>query len=178
MDRAELVRKIVRFKVILLRFVLVGLLVSEFLLAYYYSTKSVIQQKEFNLVGEGTIVDQAVEQKRQEMLEYEDDQEMYFKVGTPFLITYSVKGKQKLLLAEVHLVTRNSKIYNTIPHYLPLIQHEFNHILSSQEFESMYTSQARALIKTEMLDKVQEIMRSEHGVDGISAVVFAKFVMQ
>lgn len=103
---------------------------------------------------------------------------IYFPIKPPIVVNFSVKGRQRLLQAELTLLTREEDVVSTIELHMPMIRNSMVMLIGGQDYTELQTAEGKELLRQASLQEIQRLLEQEIGKPGIEQVLFTNFVMQ
>lgn len=105
-------------------------------------------------------------------------QAIYIPLKPPFVVTYSVGGRQRFVQITVSLMTRSNDVVRAVQTHMPLVRNNLVTVFSSQEFDELQTYEGKEALRQIALEEIQAIVEEEIGIPGVEQVLFTNFVMQ
>lgn len=105
----------------------------------------------------------------------------YFPLKPPFIVNFTVEGRQRYLQVGISVMTRDRAVINTMGNNMPLLRNNLLLVISGQEFEQLQTDDGRERLKNLVLDEVQNLLLQEMGEESsgkVEKILFTSFVMQ
>jgi flagellar FliL protein len=103
---------------------------------------------------------------------------IYYPLQPPILVNFMVRGRQRILQAELTLMTRDELVINTIQLHQPMIRNALILLIGGQPYEELQTAEGKELLRQQCLQEIQRLMQQEINKPGIEQVLFTSFVMQ
>jgi len=103
---------------------------------------------------------------------------IYYPLTPAFVVNFKQNGRTRFLQVDLTLLLRNENILPALNTHMPLIRNQLVMLLSSQEFETLQTSEGKEALRQQALAKVQDVLRGEMVKPDIEQVLYTSFVMQ
>lgn len=102
----------------------------------------------------------------------------YINLEPEFIVNFAGDQEASYMQVEVQLMAREQYFVDEVMKKMPAIRHQILLILSNQKFVELKTRDGKNKLRTEILNKVQEMIPGNPKVPAIEAVYFTMFVMQ
>ena len=102
----------------------------------------------------------------------------YLSLEPAFVVSFSDRGRQRFVQANIALMTRDSSILIAVENHMPLIRHNLTNILTSQSLAAIQSPEGIRRLQQEATLELKRILNEEVGKDSIDEVLFTSFVMQ
>ncbi|MDH5444610.1 MAG: flagellar basal body-associated FliL family protein [Gammaproteobacteria bacterium] len=102
----------------------------------------------------------------------------YIDLEPEFVVNFAGDQEASYMQVGVQLMTRDQHFVDEAMKQMPVIRHQILLILSNQKFAELKTKEGKDKLRTEILNKLQEMIPGNPKVPGIEAVYFTMFVMQ
>lgn len=102
----------------------------------------------------------------------------YVILKPEFVLSFQTGTRQRFLQASIQVMTRDQAIVDAMALHEPMVRNKVIQVISSQEFESMRTTEGRLKLQEDLKKALSDIMAQEAGSEDIEAVLFTNFVMQ
>lgn len=103
---------------------------------------------------------------------------IYYPLQQAVLVSFNVRGQQRLLQAELALMTRDPMVADALAEHNALLQSSLMMLFSGQDYTELQTLEGKELLRQLALTEVQRLMQQETGGPGVEQVLFTSFVMQ
>lgn len=103
---------------------------------------------------------------------------IYYPLKPPIVVSFSVKGRQRLLQTELTVMTRDGSVISAIELHQSMIRNALILLIGGHEFEELTTAEGKELLRQSCLQEIQRLLQAEIGRPGIEQVLFTEFVMQ
>lgn len=106
-------------------------------------------------------------------------QPIYFSVDAPLIINFAKQSNDAVRYLQVKLkvMARDQAVIDNFQLNLPAIQHEVLLLLFEQNYEELATTGTKAL-QEKVLNKINDVLKSQAGTGQLEAVYFTSFLMQ
>lgn len=132
----------------------------------------------FLLGGEDEDAEGAEEEVVEEVIEEPEIPAQYVKLKPEFVIGFQAGARQRFVQLSIELMTRHQSVVDALELHSPMIRNEVIRIVSSQEFNTLRTTEGREKLQADLLARMTELMEKEASTEAIEAVLFTNFVMQ
>lgn len=123
----------------------------------------------------------AAKEKAQQALEEPKPTKMpaiYYPIKPPIVANFSARGRQRMLQAELTVMTRDASVISAIELHQPMLRNALVLLYSGQDFAELQTAEGKELLRQASLQELQRLLEKETGRPGIEQVLFTNFVMQ
>ena len=103
---------------------------------------------------------------------------IYYPLKPAINVSFSVRGRQRLLQAELTLMTRDESIISAIELHQSMIRSALILLIGGHPYEELQTAEGKELLRQQCLQEIQRLLQQEIGKPGIEQVLFTNFVMQ
>ena len=103
---------------------------------------------------------------------------IYFAMKPAIIVSFNVRGRQRLLQAELTLMTREDDVVPAIELHMPMIRNSLVLLIGGQLYEELQTVEGKELLRQQSLAEVQRLLEQELGKPGVEQVMYTSFVMQ
>ncbi|WP_086932484.1 flagellar basal body-associated FliL family protein [Agarilytica rhodophyticola] len=103
---------------------------------------------------------------------------IYYALKPPIIVSFDSRGRQRLMQAEITLLTRSEAVVANIETHMPMIRNALVMLIGGQLFEEIQTAEGKELLRVQCLQELQRLMEKETGEPGIEQVLFTNLVMQ
>jgi len=103
---------------------------------------------------------------------------LYFSIEPEFVINYKGSGRQRFLLTEISVLSRDQITIDAVSEHLPLIRNNLIQLLSKQSYDVLRTDKGREQLALDMTSNIQQTLVELIGKPGIERVLFRSFVIQ
>jgi flagellar FliL protein len=103
---------------------------------------------------------------------------IYYPLKPQLNVNFSVRGRQRTLVAELTFMTRDESIISAIELHQPMIRNALIMLIGGQSYEELQTAEGKELLRQQCLQEIQRLLEQEVGKSGIEQVLFTSFVMQ
>lgn len=103
---------------------------------------------------------------------------IYYPIKPPITATFSVRGRQRYLQAEITLMMRDGDVLNAVELHRPMLRNALVMLISGATYEELQTAEGKELLRQQCLQELQRLLEQEIGRPGIEQVLFTNFVMQ
>lgn len=151
-----------------LALVLIGVSVGGTLVALKFLSPPPLAEGETEAASEGG-EDTKTEPKKQAV---------YYPLKPPIMVSYDARGRQRLMQAEITLLTRDADVIAAVEAHMPMIRNALVLLMSGQTYEEVQTAEGKELLRVQCLQTLQEILQKEIGKPGIEQVLFTNLILQ
>jgi flagellar FliL protein len=103
----------------------------------------------------------------------------YIALEPPFVVNFDAGASARFLQVAVQLMTRDLEMAEFIKTHDPVIRNDLLLLLGSQKVEDISTREGKEKLRSDALDAVRRILKSEGAEsEKLEAVYFTSFVMQ
>ncbi len=103
---------------------------------------------------------------------------IYYPIKPPIVANFSARGRQRMLQAELTVMTRDAAVISAIELHQPMLRNALVMLYSGQDFAELQTAEGKELLRQASLQELQRLLEQEIGRPGIEQVLFTNFVMQ
>lgn len=103
---------------------------------------------------------------------------IYYPLKPPIIVSFDAKGRQRLLQADLTLMTRDNDVIPAVETHMPMLRNALVMLMSGQLFEELQTAEGKELLRVQCLQELQRLLEQEIGKPGIEQVLFTNLVMQ
>lgn len=103
---------------------------------------------------------------------------IYYPLKPPIIVSFDSRGRQRLMQAEITLLTRSDEVIANLETHMPMIRNALVMLIGGQLFEEIQTAEGKELLRVQCLQELQRLMEKETGDPGIEQVLFTNLVMQ
>lgn len=101
----------------------------------------------------------------------------YLDLEPAFVTNYGGAGRLRFLRAEISLRIEMGKKAPVLRH-MPAIRDKLIRLLSRQTDDQVSTVEGKESLRQEALKSIQEFLESEEGENGVTDLLFGKFIIQ
>ncbi len=105
-------------------------------------------------------------------------QAIYYPIKPPIMVSFEGRGRQRLMQAEVTLLTRDSAVVATVEQHMPMIRNALVLLMSGQVYEDIQTAEGKELMRVQATQQLQQIIEAEIGKPGVEEVLFTNIIVQ
>lgn len=105
-------------------------------------------------------------------------QAIYYPIKPPLMTSFDARGRQRLVQAEVTLMTRDSDVIAAVELHMPMIRNALVLLISGQIYEEIQTAEGKELLRVQSLQELQRLLEQEIGKPGIEEVLFTGLILQ
>ena len=102
----------------------------------------------------------------------------YVSLSPPFVVNFEDQSLVRFLQVTVEVMTRDPAMVAEIEHHMPRIRNSLVLLFSSQNYQTLSTSEGKVQIRKQALKEVQSILQERTGKPVVEEVYFTSFVMQ
>ena len=102
----------------------------------------------------------------------------YIKLEPEFIVNFAGDQEASYIQVEIELMTRDQSFVDEATKKMPAIRHQILLILSNQKFNELRTRDGKDKLRTDILNKIQEMIPGNPKVPAIESIYFTMFVMQ
>ncbi|OOZ37230.1 flagellar basal body-associated FliL family protein [Solemya velesiana gill symbiont] len=103
---------------------------------------------------------------------------IYHPVSPEFVVNLPPGGKVKMMQVELQLVTRSQETIDFLKHNDPMVRHNLLDLFGSQDGEKLKSCEAKQQLQSDVMKKLNEIIKEQEGPGEVEAVYFTAFVTQ
>ncbi|MFL0809566.1 MAG: flagellar basal body-associated FliL family protein [Agarilytica sp.] len=103
---------------------------------------------------------------------------IYYPLKPPILVSFDARGRQRLLQAEITLLTRDAEVVAAIELHMPMIRNALVLLIGGRTYEEVQTAEGKEFLRVECLQELQRILEQEIGKPGVEQVLFTGLVVQ
>lgn len=103
---------------------------------------------------------------------------IYYPIKPPITASYSVRGRQRYLQAELTLMMREGDVLSAIELHQPMLRNALLMLISGATYDELQTAEGKELLRQRCLQEIQRLLEREIGKPGVEQVLFTNFVMQ
>ncbi|MBF0264284.1 MAG: flagellar basal body-associated FliL family protein [Gammaproteobacteria bacterium] len=107
-----------------------------------------------------------------------EENAIYWPVEPPFVMNFEGKSKAKYMQIKVVGMSRSQKSMAAFKKHMPAIRNELTFLFGSQKYVELSTPSGKEQLRAEIIETVNDIIKSHGGGRGLSTVYFTSFVMQ
>lgn len=103
---------------------------------------------------------------------------IYYPIKPPITASFSVRGRQRYLQAEITLMMREDDALSAVELHQPMLRNALVMIINGATYEEIQTAEGKELLRQQCLQELRRLLEQEIGKPGIEQVLFTNFVMQ
>ncbi len=103
---------------------------------------------------------------------------IYYPLKPPILVSFDGRGRQRLLQAEITLLTRDNDVVAAIETHMPMIRNALVLLIGGRTYEEVQTAEGKELLRVECLQELQRLLEQEIGKPGVEQVLFTGLIVQ
>ncbi len=103
---------------------------------------------------------------------------IYYPIKPPIMASFDARGRQRLVQAEVTLMTRESDVIPAVELHMPMIRNALVMLISGQIYEDIQTAEGKELMRVQTLQELQMLLEKEIGKPGIEQVLYTGLILQ
>ncbi len=103
---------------------------------------------------------------------------IYYPIKPPILVSYDGRGRQRLLQAEITLLTRDNDVIAAIEMHMPMIRNALVLLMGGRTYEEVQTAEGKELLRVACLQELQRLLEKEIGKPGVEQVLFTGLIVQ
>lgn len=103
---------------------------------------------------------------------------IYYPLKPPILVSFDGRGRQRLLQAEITLLTRDNDVVAAIETHMPMIRNALVLLIGGRTYEEVQTAEGKELLRVECLQELQRLLEKEIGKPGVEQVLFTGLIVQ
>jgi len=110
---------------------------------------------------------------------HEEAPPIYIALEPAFVVNFAgEKGGSRFMQATIQVMTRDPETETAITTHMPVIRNSIVLLLSSLSVEDVAGIEGKEKLRTEVLEKVREILKERTGKPGVEEIYFTSFVIQ
>ena len=102
----------------------------------------------------------------------------YWPLEPAFVLNFEGKSKARYMQIGLEVVMTNDKVSAGVKKHSPVIRNESVLLLSGQKYEERVTPDGKEQLRAELIETVNNILKSHKAKKGIDNIYFTSFVMQ
>lgn len=102
----------------------------------------------------------------------------YVELEPSFTINYGEGSRLRYLQTSISLLVPNSTAALEVSSHSDAIRHEIIMLISAQDRETLTSTEGRATLQENLLERIQAYMEQETGAPQVDQVLFTAFVIQ
>lgn len=103
---------------------------------------------------------------------------IYYPIKPAILVSFDARGRQRLLQAEITLMTRDNDVVAALELHMPMIRNALITVISGQTYEEIQSAEGKELLRVQCLQELQTLLQKEIGKPGLEQVLFTSLVLQ
>lgn len=103
---------------------------------------------------------------------------IYYPLKPPIMVSFEARGRQRLLQAEVTLLTRDNDVIAAVEMHMPMLRNALVLLMGGQTYEEIQTAEGKELLRVQCLQELQRLLEKEIGKPGIEQVLFTSLILQ
>ncbi|MDH5546500.1 MAG: flagellar basal body-associated FliL family protein [Gammaproteobacteria bacterium] len=104
---------------------------------------------------------------------------IYFPLDPAFVVNFKERGRTRFLQVEIQVMSRDPEALKELTNHAPIIRNNLLLLFSSQEAETLYTSEGKEKMRTAALSEINRLIEEETGkANALEALYFTSFVTQ
>lgn len=103
---------------------------------------------------------------------------IYYPIKPSIMVSFEGRGRQRLLQADITLLTRDDDIVATIELHMPMIRNALVLLIGGRTYEEVQTAEGKELLRVDCLQELQRLIEKETGKAGIEQVLFTGLIVQ
>jgi flagellar protein FliL len=103
---------------------------------------------------------------------------IYYPMDPVFVVNLPEGSEAKLLQASVQVMARGQETIDFVQHNDPMIRHNLLNLFASHTGQELGTRKGKERLQTDVLKRLNKIIKDQGGSGEIEAVYFTSFVMQ
>ncbi len=110
---------------------------------------------------------------------HEEAPPIYIALEPAFVVNFtSESGGSRFMQATIQVMTRDPEIEKAVTTHMPVIRNSIVLLLSSLSVDDVAGIEGKEKLRTEVLEKIREILKERTGKPGVEEVYFTSFVIQ
>ncbi len=105
-------------------------------------------------------------------------QAIYYPLKPAILVSFEGRGRQRLLQAEITLLTRDNDVIAAIETHMPMVRNALVLLIGGRTYEEVQTAEGKELLRVECIEELQRLLEIEIGKPGIEEVLFTSLIVQ
>lgn len=101
----------------------------------------------------------------------------YLDINPPFLVTFNVDGRQRYMQISLSVANRDTSVFSSIEHHMPLIRSRLISLYSGMDFNVIKTETGKVNLQIKTVEEINAVLASE-GEGQIENIYFTNFVLQ
>jgi len=131
------------------------------------------------VAAEGAETEKAAkEAPAEEEKEILEENAIYWPVEPPFVMNFEGKSPAKYMQIKVVGMSRSQKSMAAFKKHMPAVRNELTFLFGSQKYVELATPSGKEQLREEIIETINDIIKSHGGGRGLSTVYFTSFVMQ
>lgn len=102
----------------------------------------------------------------------------YVELEPSFTINYGAGSRLRYLQTSISLLVPSSAAALEVSSHSDAIRHEIIMLISAQDRDTLTSTQGRATLQEQLLERIQAYMEQETGAPQVDQVLFTAFVIQ
>lgn len=103
---------------------------------------------------------------------------IYYPIKPAIMVSFEGRGRQRLLQAEITLLTRDDEVVAAIEMHMPMIRNALVLLIGGRTYEEVQTAEGKELLRVDCLQELQRLLEKEIGKTGIEQVLFTGLIVQ
>ncbi len=114
-----------------------------------------------------------------EEAEHEEAPPIYIALEPAFVVNFTAEsGASRFMQVTIQVMTRDPEIEIAVTTHMPVIRNSIVLLLSSLSLEDVAGIEGKEKQRTQVLEKIREILKERTGKPGVEEVYFTSFVIQ
>lgn len=103
---------------------------------------------------------------------------IYYPIKPSIMVSFEGRGRQRLLQADITLLTRDDDVVAAIELHMPMIRNALVLLIGGRTYEEVQTAEGKELLRVDCLQELQRLLEKEIGKTGIEQVLFTGLIVQ
>ncbi len=103
---------------------------------------------------------------------------IYIPLKPPLVVNYGGPGRLKYIKADLSVRVASGTAADSIRHHMPYIRNNLIMLFSAQSDETIASQSGKEALRRESLREIQNIVKTEDKVDGVTDLYFNSFILQ
>ncbi len=103
---------------------------------------------------------------------------IYYPIKPPILVSFDGRGRQRLLQAEITLLTRDNDVVAALEMHMPMIRNALVLLIGGRTYDEVQTAEGKELLRVACLQELQRLLEKEIGKPGVEQVLFTGLIVQ
>ncbi len=103
---------------------------------------------------------------------------IYYPIKPSIMVSFEGRGRQRLLQADITLLTRDDDVVAAIELHMPMIRNALVLLIGGRTYEEVQTAEGKELLRVDCLQELQRLLKKEIGKTGIEQVLFTGLIVQ